>query len=71
MYFELSVTIERPPSDVFASLRDKDLYPRERGSPVLVLDKTTEGPPAVAGSHRFASMADHLPSCLLSKIPVQ
>jgi hypothetical protein len=52
MYFELSVTIERPPSDVFAFLRDKDLYPQEPGSPVLVLDKMTEGPPAVGTRYR-------------------
>jgi uncharacterized protein YndB with AHSA1/START domain len=52
MYFELSVTIERPPSDVFAFLRDKDLYPQEPGSPVLVLDKTTEGPPGLGTRYR-------------------
>jgi hypothetical protein len=52
MYFELSVTIERPPSDVFAFLRDKDLYPQEPGSPVLVLVKTTDGPPAVRTRYR-------------------
>ena len=52
MHFELSVTIERPPSDVFAFLRDKDLYPQEPGSPVLVLEKTTKGPPAVGTRYR-------------------
>jgi hypothetical protein len=52
MYFELSVTIERPPSDVFAFLRDKDPYPQEPGSPVLALDKTTDGPPAVGTRYR-------------------
>jgi uncharacterized protein YndB with AHSA1/START domain len=52
MYFELSVTIERPPADVFAFLRDKDLYPREPGSPVLALVKTTDGPPAVGTRYR-------------------
>jgi uncharacterized protein YndB with AHSA1/START domain len=52
MYFELSVTIERPPSDVFAFLRDKDLYPQEPSSPVLLLEKTTGGPPAVGTRYR-------------------
>jgi hypothetical protein len=44
--------IERPPSHVFAFLRDKDLYPQEPGSPVLVLEKTTDGPPAVGTRYR-------------------
>jgi uncharacterized protein YndB with AHSA1/START domain len=52
MYFELSVMIERSPSDVFAFLRDKDLYPQEPGSPVLVLEKTTDGPPAPGTRYR-------------------
>ena len=52
MYFELSVTIDRPPSDVFAFLRDKDLYPQEPDSPVLVLEKTTSGPPALGTRYR-------------------
>jgi hypothetical protein len=52
LLFELSVTIERTPSDVFAFLRDKDLYPQEPGSPVLALDKTTEGPPGLGTRYR-------------------
>jgi len=52
MDFELSVMIERPPAHVFAFLRDKDLYPQEPGSPVLVLEKTTDGPPAVGTRYR-------------------
>jgi hypothetical protein len=52
MYFELSVTIERSPSDVFAFLRDKDLYPQEPDSPVLVLEKTTDGPPGLGTRYR-------------------
>ena len=47
MYFELSIKINRPPADVFAFLRDKDLYPREENSPVLLLEKTTPGPAGV------------------------
>ena len=45
MHFELSVMINRPPPDVFAFLRDKDQYPQESDSPVLALDKVTDGPP--------------------------
>ena len=47
MYFELSITINRSPSDVFAFLRDKDKYPQEDGSPVLILEKITPGPRAL------------------------
>ena len=52
MYFELSISINRPPADVFAFLRDKDKYPREEGSPVLALEKTTLGPPGVGTRYR-------------------
>ena len=44
--------INRRPADVFAFLRDKDKYPQEEGSPVLVLDKTTPGPPCVGTCYR-------------------
>lgn len=44
--------IERSPSDVFLFLRDKDLYPQEPGSPVLVLEKTTDGPPGLGTRYR-------------------
>ncbi|MBN1247267.1 MAG: SRPBCC family protein [Anaerolineae bacterium] len=52
MYFELSVSIERPPSEVFAFLRDKDSYPQPPDSPVLALDKTTSGPVGVGTCYR-------------------
>ena len=52
MYFELSITIDRSPADVFAFLRDKDTYPQEDGSPVLILEKTTPGPPGVGARYR-------------------
>lgn len=52
MHFELSVTIERTPAEVFAFLRDKHLYPQPPGSPVLVLDKTTDGPVGVGTGYR-------------------
>ncbi len=52
MYFELSVRIQRPPFDVFRFLRDKDRYPQEPGSPVLVLDKITTGDARVGTRYR-------------------
>ncbi len=52
MYFELSITIRRPPCDVFAFLRDKDKYPQKPGSPVLVLEQTTPGPAGVGTRYR-------------------
>lgn len=52
MYFELSVRIRRSPADVFQFLRDKDRYPQEPGSPVLSLDKITDGEPRVGTGYR-------------------
>jgi hypothetical protein len=52
VYFEASVTVQRSPADVFGFLRDKDKYPQEEGSPVLVLEKTTPGPAAVGTRYR-------------------
>ena len=52
MYFELSILIRRSPSDVFAFLRDKDQYPQEDDSPVLILEKTTVGPVGVGTRYR-------------------
>jgi len=52
MYFDLSITIDRPPGDVFAFLRDKDKFPQKPGSPVLALQQTTPGPPGVGTRYR-------------------
>ena len=52
MYFEFSILIHRLPSDVFAFLRDKDPFPQEKGSPVLILEKTTVGPAGVGTCYR-------------------
>ena len=52
MYFELSISINRSPADVFTFLRDKDKYPQEADSPVLLLEKTTPGPPGVGTCYR-------------------
>lgn len=52
MYFELSISINRPPADVFAFLRDKEKYPQEENSPVLLLEKTTSGSPGKGTCYR-------------------
>ena len=52
MDFELSVFIKRPPADVYVFFRDKDTYPQEEGSPVLLLEKTTPGPVRVGTRYR-------------------
>jgi len=52
MFFELSVTIDRPPEDVFAFLRDKDSYPQKPGSLVLILVKITSGQAGVGTCYR-------------------
>lgn len=52
MDFDVSIHIKREPQDVFAFLRDKDLYPQKEGSPVLLLDKTTPGPVGVGTRYR-------------------
>jgi len=52
MCFDLSVTIDRPPEDVFDFLAYKDRYPQKPGSPVLVLEKLTPGAPGVDTRYR-------------------
>jgi len=52
VYLELSIWIDRPQADVFAFLRDKDKYPQEPGSPVLILEQTTPGVPCVGTCYR-------------------
>jgi hypothetical protein len=52
MYFDMSITIRRSPEDVFGFLRDKDKYPQEPGSPVLVLEQTTPGPAGLGTRYR-------------------
>lgn len=69
MYFELSIAIDRVPSDVFAFLRDKDKYPQEDGSPVLILEKTTPGPPGVGARYReVVQMLPFIQGEILSEI---
>jgi uncharacterized protein YndB with AHSA1/START domain len=69
VYFELEVTIEREPAEVFAFLRDKDLYPRESGSPVLALDQITPDPPGVGTRYReVVRMMPFVRASILSEI---
>jgi hypothetical protein len=69
VYFELSISINRPPADVFAFLRDKDKYPQEPGSPVLILEQTTPGLPGVGTGYReVVQMLPFLRGEILSEI---
>jgi hypothetical protein len=52
MDFDLNVNIERSPYIVFAFLRDKDTYPQEDNSPVLLLERTTTDPLGVGTRYR-------------------
>ena len=52
MDFDLDIIIERSPFIVFAFFRDKDKYPQEENSPVLLLEKTTAGPLGVGTRYR-------------------
>jgi len=52
VYFDLSISINRPTADVFAFLRDIDKHPQEEGSPVLILEQTTPGPAGVGTRYR-------------------
>ncbi|MBX3000594.1 MAG: SRPBCC family protein [Caldilineaceae bacterium] len=52
MYFELEVTIDRSPAEVFAFLRDKDRYRQKPGSAVLILELLTPEPPGLGSQYR-------------------
>ena len=52
MYLELSIVIFRPPFDVFVFLRDKDQFPQKNNSPVILIEKSTEGPPCIGTRYR-------------------
>ena len=52
MYFELSITIKRSPSEVFGFLRDKDKYTHKDDSPVLLIEKITPDPPGIGTHYR-------------------
>jgi len=52
MYFELSITIQRSPREVFVFLRDKDSFQQEESSPVVLIEKTTPGSTGVGTRYR-------------------
>ena len=52
MDFDLSIGIRRSPMDVFLFLRDKDKYPQDPNSPVLILQQMTPGPVGVGTQYR-------------------
>ena len=52
MNFKREIFIKCTPEEVFAFLRDKDLFPQEEDSPVLILERTTEGEVGVGTRYR-------------------
>ena len=59
MNFELSITINRSPEEVFTFLRDKDQYPQGEGSPIKLIEKITPGPIGVGTSYREIVQITH------------
>jgi hypothetical protein len=69
MLHKFRIRIEKPPADVFHFLCNKDSYEQERGSPVLLLEKTTPGPVGVGTRYReVVQMAPLIKSEILSEI---
>ena len=52
MLVKLSIKINKPPSDPFNFLCDKDKFKQPSNSPVLLLEKTTPGPIGVGTRYR-------------------
>jgi hypothetical protein len=52
MYFEYSIPIRRIPKDVFVFLRDKENVIQKNNSPVIIIEKTTEGITGVGTGYR-------------------
>ena len=69
MLHKFSVFIDKPAADVFYFLCNKDTYKQERNSPVLLLEKTTEGPIGVGTRYReVVQMAPFVKSEILSEV---
>jgi len=69
MLHRFSIRIERPPADVFAFLGSKDTYSQHKDSPVLVLEKTTEGAVGIGTRYReVVQMAPFVRSEILSEV---
>ena len=52
MLVKLRIEINKPPSDTFNFLCDKDQFKQPSNSPVLLLEKTTTGPIGVGTRYR-------------------
>lgn len=69
MLHKFSVFIDKPPADVFYFLCNKDTYKQERDSPVLLLEKITDGPVGVGTHYReVVQMAPFVKSEILSEV---
>jgi hypothetical protein len=69
MRHEFRVQIDRPEAEVFRFLSEKDSHEQEKGSPVLLLEKTTAGPAGVGTRYReIVQMAPFVKSEILSEI---
>lgn len=69
MLCEFRIRIDKPPGDVFYFLCNKDSHQQQKGSPVLLLEKTTPGPLGVGTRYReVVQMAPLIKSQILSEI---
>jgi uncharacterized protein YndB with AHSA1/START domain len=69
MLHEFRIRIDKPPADVFHFLCNKDSYQQHKGSPVLLLEKTTPGPIGTGTRYReIVQMAPLIKSEILSEI---
>ena len=69
MDFTFTAVIRCPPAQVFALFRDIDRYNEHEGSPVPVLDKTTDGPVGVGTRYReVVKIAPLVTMTILSEI---
>lgn len=69
MLHKFKIQINRPPADPFLFLCNKDSYKQEKGSPVLLLNKTTPGPIGVGTCYReVVQMAPFIKSQILSEV---
>lgn len=69
MLHRFSIQIDRPPADVFAFLGSKDTYRQHKDSPVLLLEKTTDGPVGIGTRYReVVQMAPFVRSEILSEV---
>lgn len=69
MLYKFRVHIDKPPVDVFWFLCNKDTHKQQHNSPVLLLEKITDGPVGVGTRYReVVQMAPFIKSEILSEI---